>query len=228
MSTTFTSPKQSFVMPIPKIGNHPEGCSCNVCSNARKRLAKSPYVQHLQRLVLQFHGEWQQAMGAGLEITQEATKLQQDLHAEGKELAWAEDNLTDFASISARLAVQLETMTAERDALKTERDGYVADLKRITEEANKQRKAADDAKALLKPAHASIQSKERELESVRGRERELKAELESAQEIIDEQKQSLELYQVHSIGARFLYVLVVFAAAALGLGAGIVAGRNGR
>lgn len=141
-----------FTMPIPKIGNHPVGCPCDTCTNARKRLAKSPYVQQLQSLVLQFHGEWQrvhgewqQAMVAGLSITQ-------DLHAEGKESAWANENLDDMAAASARKAVLLETMTAERDALKTERDGYATELRVITEEANKQRKAADEATAALKLA----------------------------------------------------------------------------
>ena len=60
----------------------------------------------------------------------------------------------DYAALVRDIAAALKDLKQ----MTTERDGYAAELKTITEEANTQRKAADDAKAALKLASASLES----------------------------------------------------------------------
>lgn len=214
----------TFVMPIPKIGNHPTDCPCATCTNARKRLAASPYVQLLQRELLAAHnriGEGSPAVVTSLEaqvlslrellakrdddnrilsntltesrkICQEREKQLTNQSAEIKNQALSQQaaatrayNLATELRILAQAAgvgghseenwpkeikrvlndlihrCELYKGQAERTgeantALQAERDGYAADLKMITREANTQRLAADGAKAQVESLKKSL------------------------------------------------------------------------
>ncbi len=138
-----------FVIPTPKIGNHPIGCSCSTCANARKRLAQSPYVQLLQRELIAAH----KVLG---ELDTSATP---DLSMEHKILELTDQLRTaqDGAGLLQRTLDESRKINQEREAQLAKKTSESAQWARKAEALAQEKLGLVDALANEKRTHGDLQ-----------------------------------------------------------------------